>query len=498
MTKLKELLKGNWPILLVWFTAFIARLLVAIFSKGYIHSDEHYQSIEIAYKAVFGLGRIPWEFEDGIRSWFYPGIVVVIFKTLKFAGVTDINSLIIGVRLFSISCSMITVIVTYFFAKKIFDKQVGIIASVFVSFWHDFIFWSARTIGDSIAMNFIFLGCYLTYLCFPNTNKKLSNANTPIRKLVLRSLFAGICFGIAFMLKFSSVVIVIPLIIWLLIYKKWKEVLILISGLCLLVLVQGVIDHFTWGSFLHSPIEYLKFNIFEGQNVRFGISPFLSYLALIFDAYGEYFLLFLMFICLGFKCTKKHSILLSTFFFYFLVFSFISHKEYRFILPVMPLLVLFAAKGFTVYPKRIKNGSIKKPVFITMVLLTVAFSCVNSFYLKTFQPRIQGCLAMEWIGQQTDCEIVMHIDRGSFYLPGYAYLQTSAVLVFSHPEYIDYYAYHYRNNSTYYLMPEELYLKHYEFCNSTFTTYNITNVKSFIGTHYFYDKTMLIFKNNIL
>ncbi|NHJ49034.1 MAG: phospholipid carrier-dependent glycosyltransferase [Asgard group archaeon] len=498
MTKLKEILKANWLILLIWLIAFTIRVFVAIFSKGYIHPDEHYQSIEVAYDTVFGLGRIPWEFEDGIRSWFYPGIVVVIFKSLKFIGITDINSLIIGVRLFSTFCSMITVIVTYFFAKKLFDKRVGIIATVFVSFWHDFIFWSARTIGDSIAMNFIFLGCYLTFLCFPNRNEEVSEAKLSTQKFVLRSLFAGISFGIAFMLKFSSVVIIIPLIIWLLVYKKWKEVLILIGGLGILVIVQGVIDHFTWGSFLHAPIEFVKFNILEGQSVKFGISPFISYIALIFDAYSEYFLIFLMFIIIGSKCTKKHSILLTTFFFYFLVFSFISHKEYRFILPIMPILVLFAAKGFAVYPNRIKKGSIKKPIFVTMVLVTIAFSCVNSFYLKTFQPRNQGCLAMEWIGQQSDCEIVMLIDGASFNLPGYAYLQTNVLIDFSHPEYINFYTNLYRNNHTYYLIPEEQYLKHYELCNSSFSAYNISNVKSFIGTHYFYDKTMLIFKNNIL
>jgi hypothetical protein len=332
----------------------------------------------------------------------------------------------------------------------------------------------------------------------PRQKNSNQNEKKSFSKTALFCIISGISFGISFMLKFSSVVLIIPIIFWLLIYRKWKEIVFLISGLSLLVIVQGVIDHYTWGSFLHSPIEFLKFNILDGENAKFGVAPFISYVGLIFHAYSEYTLLYLLFVILGIKCSYKHSILLTTFFFYFLVFSFISHKEYRFILPIMPILVLFAAKGFTIYPKRIKKGSLVKPVFIFMVLLTLFFSGINSFYLKTFRPKYQRCLALEWIGQQPDCDVVMLVDGASFGMPGYAYLQKEVLLDFSHTEFINYYTYQYRFNSTYYVISEDQYLRNFDFCNNTFSFYNITLVKTFTGSHFYYDTTTLVFRNFIV
>lgn len=494
MGSLKRFIKNNWIVLLIWLFALTIRIVISIISKGYTHPDEYYQSIEIAYEKVFGIGRIPWEFEEGIRSWVYPGIIIGIFKLMLFLGASNFETLIIGVRLFSAFCSMISVVVSYYFAKYLFDKQTGIIATIFVSFWHDFIFWSGRAMGDSIAMNFVFLGCFLTFLCFPKKRKSGEIEEIEQKKRLLFSLFAGINFGIAFMFKFGSIVVVIPFFIGLLLYKKWKEQLMLLGSISFVIIIQGIIDQFTWGSFLHSAIEYLKFNIIEGSSSRFGVTPFLSYFAFIFDAYGEYLLLYVMFIILGINFSKRNTILISTFFFYFLVFSFIGHKEYRFLLPVMPILVLFAAKGFGKYPTIIKKGSIKKPALVSMILVTIAFSCVNSCYLKTFKPNYQQCLAMEWIGQQPDCNLVILVDGGVFNLPGYACLQNNATIEIISAYNVDYICYKYRHNIFYILIKEHYYLDNYDFCNPAFAKYNVSLINTFYKTHFTNDPTVFVFK----
>jgi 4-amino-4-deoxy-L-arabinose transferase-like glycosyltransferase len=497
MSKLKEKIKENYLLLLIWAGAFIVRILVAIFSKGFMHADEHFQSIEIAYKRVFGFGVIPWEFEEGVRSWFYPGIVTIIFKIMIFFGITDINTLMIGVRLFSVFCSMIPVVVSYFFAERLFNRNVGIVATIFISFWYDFIFWSARTIGDSLAMNFVFFGCFLVFLCLPRKNCSQQEKLTT-KRLFLYSFFAGINFGIAFMFKFSSIVVVIPLVVWLFIYKKWKAVIFLSIGIFVILIAQGVLDQLTWGSFLHSPIEFFKYNIIEGKNAIYGSYPFVAYIALFFDVYSEYSVVFLMFLILGVSCSKKESVLLTTFFFYLLVFSFISHKEYRFILPVMPLLVIFAARGFLKYPKLIKKGSIKKPVLVTMALIALTFSCVNLFYLKTIQPRYQKCLAHEWIGKQTDSEIIIYVGNTKFNSAGYAYLQKNIPLISVPPKQIIFYCYKYQNNKTYFMISEDTYNEGIGFCEQAFTAYNITLAKTFNGTNYRSDTTVFVFSNFVI
>ncbi|MBN1329384.1 MAG: glycosyltransferase family 39 protein [Candidatus Heimdallarchaeota archaeon] len=367
-SRIKAFIIKNWIVILIWFLAFLVRILASIFSKGYIHPDEHYQSIEIAYYEIFGEGYIPWEFVEGVRSWVYPGIVLLIFKVMIWIGVTNIEILLIFVRLFSACCSMITVITVYFLGKDLFDEKVGLVATIFVSFWFDFVFWSARTMSDSIAANFTLLGIFII-VHFLTKQKELDNLNKQILKNKIKmglipGFLAGLMFGLSFIFKFPAIILALPFGLWLLVKKKWSAMSFFIIGIGVMVLLQGIIDVFTWGAFLQSPIKFFNYNIFTGQNEIHGTSPFFAYPFLIFDAYGDFFILFLLFFVFGLNKEKNSLWLLFAILFFLLVFSFIGHKEYRFLLPIMPISVIFAAKGFLEYPKKIKRYNIRKGIFV--------------------------------------------------------------------------------------------------------------------------------------
>ncbi|GAH63931.1 unnamed protein product, partial [marine sediment metagenome] len=260
----------------------------------------------------------------------YPYIVVVIFKIMIFFGASNIESMLIGVRLFSGLMSMITVIVAYYFGKKLYGKFVGIIASGFVAIWFDFIFWSTRTMTDSIAMNFFFLAAYLVYCCIQKEQKNTEKSKRKFfTKKTIQSFFAGISVGLAFMFKFPVAAIGLPLFIWIIVHKKWKELAFFTGSIILVVIVQGLIDLATWGSFLHSAIAFLDYNIFSGGATIHGLDPFGTYAALLVDSYLEYFIIFLLFIIIALQKDKKTLYLGSIVVFYLLIFTIIKHKEYR-------------------------------------------------------------------------------------------------------------------------------------------------------------------------
>ncbi|MHA1463195.1 MAG: hypothetical protein ACTSQ0_09030, partial [Candidatus Heimdallarchaeota archaeon] len=146
--RVRNWMKDNWLVLVIWTLALVLRIISAILSKGYVHPDEHYQSIEVVYNEIFGIGVIPWEFIEGARSWFYPGIVYLIFKVMIAFGASSIESILIGVRLFSGILSMISVIVAYYFGKLLFGKEAGLFATFFIAIWYDFVFWATRTMTD--------------------------------------------------------------------------------------------------------------------------------------------------------------------------------------------------------------------------------------------------------------------------------------------------------------------------------------------------------------
>ncbi|MBK5113751.1 MAG: glycosyltransferase family 39 protein [Candidatus Heimdallarchaeota archaeon] len=497
--KIRLFLKRNWIILLIWTVALLIRILASIFSKGYIHPDEHYQSIEVAYREVFGIGKIPWEFIDGARSWFYPYIVVGIFRTMIFFGATNIESMLIGVRLFSGLVSMISVIVAYFFGKKLFSKFAGILASGFVAIWFDFVFWSTRTMTDSIAMNFFFLAAYLVYCSIQKENENTENKKKRfITKKTLQSLFAGISVGLAFMFKFPVAVIGIPLFIWIIIHKKWKELAFFTGSILLMVMVQGFIDLATWGSFLHSAITFLDYNIFSGGSATHGTSPFGTYGILLVDQYQEYILIFVLFVIIALQKDKKTLYLCSLIVFYLLIFTLIQHKEYRFILPIITLLVLLAAKGFIKYPQFIRKRNLRKGIYTFFILLTITYSGVMSFSIKSFQPNNQHCLAFQYIGSIPDVDVVATLEGPIYGHPGMSYLQTGVLYKPGYVASIDYYCTQYKASNLFLVIHEKDYFKHEQFITTIFTARGVSLNRTFTGTHDRFDSTVLVFWQPIL
>ncbi|MBD3192539.1 MAG: hypothetical protein GF308_18005 [Candidatus Heimdallarchaeota archaeon] len=483
--------KRNWLVILIWFLAFILRILAAFFSKGYTHPDEHYQSIEIVYNEIFNYGLIPWEFIDGARSWVFPFIVLTIFKIEMAFGVMNIEHLLIGVRLFTGIISMISVVVAYFFAKKIFGEKVALFATGFIAFWYDFIFWSTRTMTDGLAMNFTFLATYLIYNCCNSVNQdSLAKRNSKIernpnailgkntKKGLWESSLAGFFIGFSYMLKFPVAIIAIPIVLWLLYHKRWFYILTFSGTAVLMVLLQGVIDLFTWGSFLHSSLVFIDYNIISGQSAHHGASPFYAYIALIASRFMAYTPFFLLFILLGIQKNKKNVYLLGTALFFLIVFSFISHKEYRFVFPVIPYLVMIAANGAVKFPKFIKKEQLQKGVYVGLIVITLTCSAVTGIYTKNFQPQKSYCDAYMWVGEQNDFERVFIVDYTPYATPGFAYLQKNINYTWA-PGYllVDRF-YQHSSERIYFIVPKD-YMQIYSEINNTFSTYGISLVKVF-------------------
>ncbi len=497
--KFRAFLKQYWIIILVWSIALVIRILSAIFSKGYIHADEQYQSIEIAYNEIFGFGKIPWEFIDGARSWVYPYIVIGIFKLMIYFGASTIETYLIGVRLFSGFVSMISVIVAYFFGKKLYNKSVGIIASGFIAIWFDFVFWSVRTMTDSLAMNFFFLAAYLVYCCIQKVEENPNNQKKKFfTKQTAQSLFAGISVGLAFMFKFPVAAIGVPLFIWIIVAKKWKELAFFIGSAIIMVIFQGLIDIATWGSFLHSAITFVDYNIISGGAAIHGVDPFGSYAALFMDSYLEYGLIFLLFIVIALQKDRKTLYLGSLIVFYLLIFTIIRHKEYRFILPIMLLLVLLAANGFYKYPQFIRKTNLRKGIFTFFIILTITYSSMMSFSIKSFRPNNQHCLAFQYVGNLPNVDVVAALEGAEFNHPGLSYLQKNVIYKTGYVANIDYYCTTYKSYNMFIIIREKDYNKNIIYLTTIFSARGVSLNQTFIGTSERFDPTVLVFYQTIL
>ena len=72
------------------------RIVIALFTRTFFQPDEYFQSLEPAYRLVFGYGHLTWEWltPNPVRSIIYPSFNVPIYWALKVSGLAD--SLVLG------------------------------------------------------------------------------------------------------------------------------------------------------------------------------------------------------------------------------------------------------------------------------------------------------------------------------------------------------------------------------------------------------------------
>lgn len=450
--KLMKSIFAKVPLATIIVLSLILRVIAAGESQGFVHPDEVFQTIEMVHFRIFGkYGKgqtIPWEYRlsseyGGARSWFFVFVLAVVYRFVMAFGISDPFLLIFSARLFISLTSIITVFVAYFFGKEAFNEKVGLINAFLCGIWWFFPFWASRTMTDSPASDFLFLSIFLLYKAIKIEKKNKAS--------IFLAFSAGVALGISFMMRFPSALLGIPLVIFALIpaIKELKEyftenknnsrtfkkllpsfynAISFCIGSFLLVFAQGLLDFFTWGSFLHSPINFFMYNVVEGYSSRHGTAPWYSYITGFFTGFAHYFLiLFIIFFVIGLYFSQKKpktlGLILGVIFYWIIIFSLIAHKEFRFIMIVLPIGMTLVAKGIVKFVSILKKRSLRY-LILTLILTTfVTGSVFVGVYQKKYAWKFNSgiCNAMYWTGQQEAVQRVI-VFESVWYTGGYAYL----------------------------------------------------------------------------
>jgi hypothetical protein len=77
---------------------FLVLLCIRVFNsltvQTFFQPDEYYQSLEPAWKLVYGYGETTWEWKEAIRGFLYPSFFASLWWALKTLGVKDANFLV--------------------------------------------------------------------------------------------------------------------------------------------------------------------------------------------------------------------------------------------------------------------------------------------------------------------------------------------------------------------------------------------------------------------
>jgi GPI mannosyltransferase 3 len=354
------------------------RLYALHASRGFLHPDSLFQLLEQAHRLVFGYGVVPLEYVHGIRSWFQPLLIATVFKAMLWLGATDISQLILANKILMTAVSLALLYVTYQLAKAVYGGKAAQYALLFATFSPILWLWTADPNPHTPAALFT----TAALLLFWNATQK----STPKKHLL-----AGASLGIAFMLRFDSIIFLTPMLAYAAATKKTKHLQWFAAGLAAAVAAQAAIDALTWGAPLYPFIEFVKMNIAGNQPAAFGVQPAYFYL-------GVLGLHIACLFTLPYALEKREGLvyLALSGLAFLAVYSAVGHKEPRFIIPILPMLFAIAGRGMERAEENL--GRISK---YAIVVLTVVLGALmaNAFGWSPFHETVDS---LHFIGGQPD------------------------------------------------------------------------------------------------
>ncbi|KAI5067112.1 hypothetical protein GOP47_0017640 [Adiantum capillus-veneris] len=309
------------------------RLLNALVLQTFFNPDEYWQSVEVAHRIVFGYGHLTWEWSKGIRSYVHPLIFAGLYKVLKF---------------------------TKMDTRWLVMKAPRLLQGLFAAAGDLYLFRLARLYwGDHTAKWAIFcqLCNWFNFFCMVRT---FSNCLETVLTLAAlyhwvvgeRSLKSN-CFSLftarqlaLFLAALACVIRPTSAIVWMYVgliglIKTDKKSQLLFEVIVIGVFTFGascLADRWMYGKWILVPLNFLRFNFFASGGNYYGTHPWHWYFS---QGFPAIIMTFLPLSILGIWWSKQWQ-LAGLMGWVLSLYSCLGHKEFRFVLPVLPIGLMFA------------------------------------------------------------------------------------------------------------------------------------------------------------
>ncbi|MBN2172872.1 MAG: glycosyltransferase family 39 protein [Bacteroidales bacterium] len=398
---MKERISELWqasPLKVIIWLAILTRLVAAIFSKGFGMHDDHFLVIEPAQSWVDGYDHdnwLPWNQPEDMNravNFFYVGIVYFILAFFKTIGITNPQLVMFFMRLIHGTWSLVTVYYGYKITEKLSDKKsAGTVGLLLAVLWF-YPFVSVRNLVEIVCIPFLMYGLWLLV--------KFRDEKIPLKYLIL----SGFIMGVGFSVRYQTILFSFGVGLTLLIYRQWKDAIVFgISYLMAIAVFQGGIDLVMWGRPFQAIQSYINYN--TEHALEYPVAPWYNYLLLIFGILIPPVSFFIFF---GFLTTwKKHVLIFLPTLIFFAFHSYFPNKQERFILPVVPFIIMLGIIGWnrlvntsTFWQKRKKF--IKYSWVFFWVLNLILLPIISTTYSKRARTE-----SMVYLSQYHDIKRIM-------------------------------------------------------------------------------------------
>ena len=324
-----QMSRRKWAFAFIITVAILIRFAAA-WPLAHLHSDEVGQYLEQAHRLVFGYGAIPWEYREGMRSWFVPLILVGPMALGDAVGGPGSLLYLHFPKFLVALCSLPILWAAWTFGRRVSEPH-GWVAVIAAAVWYEFVHGAAHTLTEPLATAAILPAAAL--LLSPRGNEALDRR---------RFALAGFLLGLGCILRFhyGPAVAIIALVA---LKGQWRTgaVPIILGGLGA-ALISACVDigsgalPFSW------IVTNIRFNIVHDIASEFVVLPPTAYLGEFILKWG--WMRIPIFLCI-LPAIKYHRPLFWVAIVNLLLHSLIGHKEYRFIFLTMVIFIILAAIG---------------------------------------------------------------------------------------------------------------------------------------------------------
>ncbi|TNF25510.1 MAG: hypothetical protein EP319_16000 [Deltaproteobacteria bacterium] len=356
-----------------WLTIMLF-VLAAIFSKGFHHPDELYQIME--YMNVYAgkatpetLSQLEWQYQ--MRPWFQPILFHWVTTPLDWIGFGDPFSKSMFLRVLTGLLGVFTFSLwsLFLFSNRENEKHRDLTFEI--SLWWFIPYFAVRTSSDTIGA--LLCLCAISFIFLDHNMRK---------KIDWESII-GFCFfsGLAFLFRYQTLIVTAPAILWMLFIGKinLKKFFTSIFLIALIGQLEWVFNYLGYGGWVCSTWNHAYSNIILKVSHHFGTMPFWGYFTLVpeksFYLYGILFLVVFLFLWIK----KPKDLLTWVTLPYFIIFSFIGHKEVRFLTPLIFLAPIILSYLFDEIKNYLGNRAswFENSVYLLLFLNLLIFPFIN-------------------------------------------------------------------------------------------------------------------------
>ncbi|ODV78756.1 glycosyltransferase family 22 protein [Suhomyces tanzawaensis NRRL Y-17324] len=368
---------------------FIIRIANSLTITTYFQPDEYFQALEVAHHYVFGYGFVTWEWKEHLRSAIHPLIYALGYKTM-LAILEDwiqVSPKIVGALMACIG----DVAAYLFFRNYTRSEQlarIGLVLWVLNPFnWY--------VLTRAFSNSFETVLTIVAWVYWPWDSSQLH----------YQSYVCAL--GFAFV---SCIVRPTNAIIWaclgvnLLLKAKKPARIIVVSAIELVVLLGAncLVDYAFYGSVTFPLYNFLEFNVVRNLSVFYGVAPWHFYL---FQGIPLMMMLYLPFLLVSLYKNYRDPLVHSGVI-VLIGFSLIDHKEFRFIYPLQPLMILqcaYAVKEALAKWPRNKSYFIFGSIALLHLMVAFFFTRVNERGVIDLIGYMKSSPEIDTVGFLTPC-----------------------------------------------------------------------------------------------